>query len=44
MASNITYKDFKSEVLATFGYDFSHPIMNAGSPIHEVEDEGARNS
>jgi hypothetical protein len=43
MASNITYKNFKSEVAATRGYDFAHPLMKVWSAMHEVEDTGSRN-
>jgi hypothetical protein len=43
MASGITYKNFKSEVSATRGYDFAHPLMKVWSAMHEVEDAGARN-
>ena len=42
MASNITYKNFKSEVAATRGYDFAHPLMKVWSAMHEVEDQQAR--
>ena len=44
MAAGITYKNFKSEVTATRGYDFAHPLMKVWSAMHEVEDAGARNS
>ena len=44
MATGITYKNFKSEVAATRGYDFSHPLMKVWSAMHEVEDAGARDS
>jgi len=44
MASDITYKNFKSEVSATRGYDFAHPLMKVWSAMHEVEDEGARSA
>jgi hypothetical protein len=44
MAAGITYKNFKSEVATTRGYDFSHPLMKVWSAMHEVEDVGARNS
>jgi hypothetical protein len=43
MASGITYKNFKSEVSATRGYDFAHPLMRVWSAMHEVEDAEARN-
>jgi hypothetical protein len=43
MASGITYKNFKSEVAATRGYDFAHPLMKVWSAMHEVEDVAARN-
>ena len=42
MATNITYKNFKSEVAATRGYDFAHPLMKVWSAMHEVEDQTAR--
>jgi len=42
MAQGITYKNFKSEVAATRGYDFAHPLMKVWSAMHEVEDAGAR--
>lgn len=42
MASNITYKNFKSEVAATRGHEFAHPLMKVWSAMHEVEDEEAR--
>jgi hypothetical protein len=42
MASNITYKNFKSEVAATRGYEFAHPLMKVWSAMHQVEDEKAR--
>ena len=42
MASNITYKNFKSEVAATRGYEFAHPLMKVWSAMHEVEDLNAR--
>jgi hypothetical protein len=42
MATGINYKNFKSEVAATRGYDFSHPLMKVWSAMHEVEDAGAR--
>ncbi len=42
MAQNIDYTNFKSEVAATRGYDFAHPLMKVWSAMHEVEDEGAR--
>jgi hypothetical protein len=42
MASNISYKNFKSEVAATRGYDFAHPLMKVWSAMHEVEDQSAR--
>lgn len=44
MAQGITYKNFKSEVAATRGYDFAHPLMKVWSAMHEVEDAGARNA
>ena len=42
MASNITYKNFKSEVAAARGHDFAHPLMKVWSAMHEVEDKEAR--
>ena len=42
MASTISYKNFKSEVAATRGYKFAHPLMKVWSAMHEVEDSGAR--
>ena len=42
MVKNITYKNFKSEVAATRGYEFSHPLMQVWSAMHEVEDVTAR--
>lgn len=42
MASNITYKNFKSEVAATRGHEFAHPLMKVWSAMHEVEDQYAR--
>ncbi len=44
MAEGITYKNFKSEVAATRGYDFAHPLMKVWSAMHEVEDDQARSS
>jgi hypothetical protein len=44
LASHITYKNFKSEVSATRGYDFAHPLMKVWSVMYEVEDAGARSS
>ena len=42
MATNISYRNFKSEVGATRGYDFAHPLMKVWSAMHEVEDKEAR--
>ena len=42
MANGINYKNFKSEVAATRGYDFAHPLMKVWSAMHEVEDQKAR--
>jgi hypothetical protein len=42
MANDITYKNFKSEVAATRGYEFAHPLMKVWSAMHEVEDSDAR--
>ena len=44
MAAGISYKNFKSEVASTRGYDFAHPLMKVWSAMHEVEDSGARDS
>ena len=44
MANDINYKNFKSEVAATRGYEFAHPLMKVWSAMHEVEDSGARHS
>ena len=44
MAQGINYKNFKSEVAATRGYDFTHPLMKVWSAMHEVEDSDARTS
>jgi len=44
MAAGITYRNFKSEVAATRGYDFAHPLMKVWSVMHEIEDSRARNS
>ena len=42
MATDITYKNFKSEVTSTRGYEFAHPLMQVWSVMHEVEDAGGR--
>ena len=42
-ARNIRYKNFKSEVAATRGYEFAHPLMKVWSAMHEVEDGDSRN-
>ena len=42
MVMTIAYKNFKSEVAATRGYDFAHPLMKVWSAMHEVEDDEAR--
>ena len=42
MTTGISYKNFKSEVAATRGYNFAHPLMKVWSAMHEVEDAGAR--
>ncbi len=42
MARGIAYKNFKSEVAATRGYEFAHPLMKVWSAMHEVEDKEAR--
>ncbi len=44
MASNITYKNFKSEVATTRGYEFAHPLMKVWSAMHAVEDLEARSA
>ena len=41
-ARNISYKNFKSGVAATRGYEFAHPLMKVWSVMHEVEDSEAR--
>ena len=43
MARNISYENFKSEVAATRGYEFAHPLVKVWSAMHEVEDTSARN-
>jgi hypothetical protein len=40
--AGITYKNFKSEVTATRGYDFALPLMKVWSAMHEVEDKNSR--
>ena len=42
MASDITYKNFKSEVADTRGYGFAKPLNKVWSVMHEVEDAQAR--
>ena len=42
MVMTITYKNFKSEVAATRGYDFAHPLTKVWTAMHEVEDAQAR--
>ena len=42
MAAGISYKNFKSEVAATRGYDFAHPLVKVWSAMHDVEDFNAR--
>ena len=42
MASEITYRNFKSEVAMTRGDDFAHPLMKVWSAMHEVEDLSER--
>ena len=44
MAIGISYKNFKSEVASTRGYDFAHPLMKVWSAMHEVEDSETRRS
>jgi hypothetical protein len=41
-ALSIEYKNFKTEVADTRGYDFAHPLMKVWSAMHEVEDSTAR--
>ncbi len=41
-SNDYPYKNFKSEVAATRGYDFAHPLMKVWSAMHEVEDQSAR--
>lgn len=42
MAINIDYRNFKSEVASTRGYEFSEPLMDVWSVMHQVEDTEAR--
>jgi hypothetical protein len=42
MVMTLTYKNYKSEVAATRGYEFAHPLMKVWSAMHEVEDENSR--
>lgn len=42
MASNIAYKNFKSDVASTRGHKFAHPLMKVWSAMHDVEDSNAR--
>lgn len=42
MATGITYKNFKSEVASTRGFEYAHPLMKVWSAMHEVEDHLAR--
>ena len=42
VATGITYKNFKSEVASTRGFDFAHPLIKVWSAMHEVEDHYAR--
>lgn len=42
IASDITYKNFKSEVAAVRGHEFAHPLMKVWSAMHEVEDLSSR--
>jgi hypothetical protein len=42
IASNLVYKNFKSEVVSRHGYEFAHQLMKVWSAMHEVEDSGAR--
>ncbi len=39
----ISYKNFKSRVQDTRGYDFVHPLHQVWSVMHDVEDKEARN-
>ena len=38
----IDYKNFKSEIADTRGYDFAKPLNKVWSVMHEVEDSKAR--
>jgi hypothetical protein len=42
MVRGIAYKNFKSEVAATRGREFAHPLMKVWSAMREVEDHYAR--
>ena len=42
MVMTIAYKNFKSEVAATRGYDVGHLLIKVCSTMHEVEDAEAR--
>jgi hypothetical protein len=41
-ALSIDYKNFKSEVADTLGYDFARPLNQVWSAMHDVEDAQAR--
>lgn len=42
VALSIKYKNFKSEIADTRGYDFAKPLNQVWSVMHEVEDAQAR--
>jgi muramidase (phage lysozyme) len=42
LATAIDYGNFKSEVSATRGNNFAHPLMKVWSAMHDVEDSAAR--
>ena len=39
---SVDYKNFKSEVADTLGYDFARPLNQVWSAMHDVEDAQAR--
>lgn len=41
-AMSVDYKNFKSEIADTRGYDFAKPLNKVWSVMHEVEDAKAR--
>jgi hypothetical protein len=41
-AMAVDYKNFKSEVADTLGYDFAKPLNQVWSAMHDVEDKKAR--